>query len=155
MNEKMTAAQLASELAGGEDGDCPTKEQVAKAKESGLLIVFPYSDDNMEFRGVWEDEFGCYGGGEVRINHLGLEGFPPNSGCDPDMDNCQYCVLYGKYLKENFPHKIKAKWEDDGESDTPAWTYETEVPHETFRIMLDGDVWCRGLVINVKDLHLI
>ena len=33
-----------------------------------------------------------------------------------------------------------------------SWTYETPVPHATFDVMEDGDLFCRGLVIAVSDL---
>ena len=32
------------------------------------------------------------------------------------------------------------------------WSYETDIPHETFNIYEDGEVWCVGIVFSVEDL---
>lgn len=50
-------------LNGREYGDEITREEEAMAKAHGLVVVFGYSDDNMEFCGAITDEVGCYDGG--------------------------------------------------------------------------------------------
>ena len=41
-------------------------------KELGYVVVFSYSDDNMEFRGAINDEFACYYGGTVYLDKNGI-----------------------------------------------------------------------------------
>ncbi len=45
--------------------------------------------------------------------------------------------------------KIEAVWNDRG---NPCWTYETDIPHETFEIYEDGELFCIGIVFSTKDL---
>ena len=51
----ITKEQLAETLNGNEIGNEITKEQEQQAKENGLVVVFGYSDDNMELRGALYD----------------------------------------------------------------------------------------------------
>ena len=44
---------------------------------------------------------------------------------------------------------IKAVWHNEG---GPCWTFETDIPHETFTIMEDGAPWCIGIVFSMADL---
>ena len=34
----------------------------------------------------------------------------------------------------------------------PAWTYMTDIPHATFDVMDDGELYCRGIVFALADL---
>lgn len=40
-------------------------------------------------------------------------------------------------------------WHDGG---CPCWTFETDIPHETFTIVEDGEIWCVGIVFSMKFL---
>ncbi len=48
-----------------------------------------------------------------------------------------------------FRGSLKAVWDDTG---NPCWTYETDIPHETFEIYEDGELFCIGIVFSTKDL---
>lgn len=61
----MTKEQLAERLNGRQYGREITREEEKLAKESGLVVIFGASDDLCEMRGVIDDEFGCYDGGEI------------------------------------------------------------------------------------------
>ena len=66
----------------------------------------------------------------------------------------------GAILDEEFENSkcIEAFWCNDeirdelGEIIT--WTYETDIPHETFMIYEDGDSYCRGIVFSINDINL-
>jgi hypothetical protein len=45
--------------------------------------------------------------------------------------------------------QIEAIWGKDGIS----WQYKTDIPHATFKIMKDGDVYCIGIVFDIKELE--
>jgi hypothetical protein len=38
-----------------------------------------------------------------------------------------------------------------GKDDT-SWSYETDIPHATFDVLEDGEVYCRGIVFALADL---
>lgn len=112
-----------------------TKEEIRIAKENGFVIVYGCSDDLMEFRGAIDDEGGCYEGGKVFFDRNGT---------------CRFAED-----EENYPNWINAIWcsgkkVDRGREIT--WTYETEIPHETFMIYEEGEPFCRGIVFSVGDL---
>ncbi len=44
--------------------------------------------------------------------------------------------------------KIRIVWHDKG---NPCWTFETDIPHETFDIYEDGELYCKGIVFNLAD----
>jgi hypothetical protein len=146
---KVTAKELADMMSGCGMGGVPTEEHERLAKESGLLIFYGHSDDLMEVCGAWEEEFGCYEGGEILFNANEPLEIPDNCDCE----DFRQCPLLEEHAKKNFRNKIEAVWcDEDGDEDGPAWTYKTDIPHETFDIMEDGEVWCRGVVIDTEDL---
>ena len=55
----MTAKELAEKLNGREYGNDITDEEATAAKKAGLLVIYGYSDDNIEFRGIIYDERGA------------------------------------------------------------------------------------------------
>lgn len=141
---KLTKEQLAEDLNGNEYGKEITKEQEKQAKENGLVVVFGYSDDNMELRGALYDEFGCYEGGEIKFTKEGKQ---------IDEDDME---VLGKYNSVPNLNSIKAIWGegyDTGEGDERcSWQFKTDIPHSTFRIMEDGELFCVGIVFNISDL---
>jgi len=134
----MNAQELAARLDGREYGSEITKEEAAEAKAAGLVVVYGYSDDNMEFDGAFRDEFGCYGGGTAYLAATGLL----QNDCD-----CDDCPHFAR-LKNSAP-TIKAVWDRDGYS----WIYETAIPHATFEIVDGGEKYCRGIVFALADIN--
>lgn len=111
-----------------------------QAEADGVLIVFGASDDLMEFRGVITDEVDCYNGGEAFATAQGL--LPRH-----EDDEC-VCPFCGEYEAQKLAAKIEAVWGEFNRS----WTFKTDLPHATFRILEDGDEYCLGLVIDRDDL---
>lgn len=137
----MTAKELAALLNGREYGNEITQEEAATAKEAGLVVVFGESDDLMEFYGAIDDEVGCFNGGTVHVGENGLFEIP-------------YCAnKYGpcKYVQSemNKCPTITALWDKEG----IPWSYQTEIPHETFEIFEDGEKYCQGIVFSLADLR--
>lgn len=137
---KLTAKELADLLSGREYMSEITLGEADRAKAAGLVAVFGYSDDNMEFSGAISDEVGCYDGGTAYVTRDGLLN-PP----DCDNDDCPYFTAARRSATP-----IKAVWHGNGPG--PSWTYETEIPHETFKIFDEGELWCIGIVFNINDL---
>ena len=124
----LTVKELAERLNGREYGREMNKADEADALKNGLCVVYGASDDLMEFCGAIHHEAGAWEGVNIAITENAVLEDPENF--------------------ESFEHKIKAVWGKDGRS----WTYETDIPHETFDIMEGENVYCRGIVFSVKDV---
>jgi len=134
----MNLKELANKLNNCEYRNGVSSELIDQASINNLVIVHGYSDDNMEFQGAIDDELGCYGGGVAYLNKDGII----HNECDEE--NCPY---YKESLIQ--AKKIKAIWNKEGYS----WIYETDIPHETFDILDDGEKYCRGIVFSLDNLE--
>ena len=139
---RMTPLELALELAGAEYCLRDKKEEIKKAKENGLVIVFGASDDLIEFRGAIDDEAGVWNGGTVHIDANGIFKAPD---CNCDVDTCPYLAAARDRCK-----KIKAVWGPEGKD--VAWAYETDIPHSDFVIFDGEEPYCEGIVFSIDDL---
>ncbi len=131
----MDIKEFAKSISGKEYGYLQfTKEEIETAKENGFVIVYGASDDLMEFEGAVQDEGGCFDGGDVYFNK---------------NEVCQDREKAGSY-----PYCITAIWgrDEDENGRIITWTYETDIPHETFMIYEDGEPYCRGIVFRIEDL---
>lgn len=137
----MNKEQLAERLNGREYGNEISDDEIRLAKESGLVVVHGYSDDNIEFIGAIEEEIGV---GEYDEVFLTRGGFFDESGCDCE---CKYFEAARAAFREN-ASRIEIFWNSQGYS----WVYETEIPHATFDIIEGDDRYCRGIVFSVADL---
>lgn len=139
----MTKEEFAAKLNGRQYMSEITDAESKEAKDSGLLVVFGYSDDNVELRGVIDDEIGAYDGTRLRI----LDGrIVPEIDRDDAETLRKYGVLEGlKKAYEDAP-EIEALW---CESSEYSWTFKTELPHATFDVMEDDGKFCRGIVIQL------
>lgn len=107
-----------------------SKEEIKAAKEKGFVIVTGASDDLIEFRGAIEDEGDCFEGGNV------------------------YFTKDGVKYEEQAANVIKVLWckETDNYGTIIPWTYETDISHETFDVIRDGRVYCRGMVFSIENV---
>ena len=122
-----TIHEFAAKLNGREYGNETTKKECYEAKKLGFVIIYGYSDDNVELDGATT----------FKLNAKDV--IPKHDDCE-----CKYCG-YDKIQAET----IEAVW--CGESDY-SWTFKTKVPHATFDIMEDGETFCRGIVIDTRNL---
>lgn len=111
-----------------------TPEEIQTAKENGFVIVCGASDDLMEFEGAIQDEGGCFDGEKVYFNKLEV--------CQDSED------------EKNYLNWINAVWDGDTDENGKliTWTYETEIPHETFMIYEGGEPYCRGIVFSIDNV---
>ena len=113
------------------------------AKQHGVVIVYGESDDLVEFLGaiLEEIEAPC----EAKISRSGV--LKPWVRC-----NCDNINEARKY----FEQEREAKWSITSlwcAEPNISWTFQTDIPHETFNIMEDGEVFCRGIVFSLNDLQ--
>ena len=138
----MTRKELAEKLSGRSYMEEITSSEKNTARENGLVVIFGYSDDNAAFCGAIDDEVGCYGGSTIFITKTGIFDDP---GCQKyDREECPFYLAARKSAR-----RIEAVWHDDG---GPCWTFETDIPHDTFEILDDGEPWCTGIVFCISDI---
>ena len=136
----MTMKEFAQMLSGREYGMEITKDEERQAADAGLVVAYGYSDDNVELRGAIDAEVGAYDGTTLYVNKDGLMYEPPCGGA-----GCRY---YDKAREAC--ETIDAVWCG---GDAP-WTFETDIPHETFTIYEDGEPFCIGIVFSMEDVKL-
>jgi len=129
-------------LSGREYGMEISREEAQAAKEAGLVVVYGYSDDCMELRGAIDAETGAYEGTTIYIGKDGLVD-------DPTCSDAEYCTCPYFVAVKNTAKAIKAVWHDEG---GPCWTFETDIPHETFTLIEDDEPWCIGIVFSMEHL---
>lgn len=130
----MTLEEAVAFLNGKEYGSEYNKEFAKELTKSNLVAVYGSSDDLVEFIGAIDDECGA----------AEIVRFDPETGnvlC-PDC-GCRYETI----VLNSLPY-IKVNWNNTN----PNWTYEAEFPHQTFDIMEDGEVYCRGIVFSLDDV---
>ena len=130
----MDKESLAAQLDGREYGNEITEQECEQAKAAGLLVVFGYSDDNIEFRGAFEEESPAYDSGTIPFTNATL------LGDHDDNCECKFCG-YSEAVKKAHSLSFELKW--DG------WKLDTKLPHAKFKVMEDGDVFGEGLVIEL------
>ena len=134
----MTKEECAKMLDGREMGEEVSQSEAEAAKESGLVIIYGASDDLMEFEGAIRDEVGCCDGGTAYLDETGLF----SSECE--NEGCPYAEREQAKCKT-----IEAVWCPPCGG---TWAYETEIPHATFKIYEDGELYCTGIVFDLYRL---
>lgn len=136
----LTKEELASKLNNNQYLNEISKELELQAKENGLVVVFGASDDLIELRGSIHDE---YGAGSIYFHKKNLVEF--DNRFDNLKDQIEFLKSYG--LKFN---DIKSVWDD--KEINASWSYKTDIPHSTFDIYEDDELYCRGIVFSLDDL---
>jgi len=138
----MDAKELAAKLNGREYLHEITRGEAELAKASGLVVVYGASDDLIEFRGAIHDEGDCYDGGEILFDSKGVL---PSWGVASDSEES---------AEAYFERKPNARKIEALRANEPGytWTYKTDIPHETFEIVEDGEPYCRGIVFNIGEI---
>ena len=141
----MDTGELAKLLDGRNHCDEITAKEAAVAKASGLLVVFGYSDDNMELRGFVNDEVGCYDGGTFHVDEYGIR--LPWDEDEPTTE--QNARTF--FARESLPSfVVRAMW---CAREPFSWTYfTTAAVYDRFVIMEDGGPFCEGLVIDCSTM---
>lgn len=126
----MTAKQLAERLDGREYLNEITAQEEREAEANGLVAVYGYSDDCVEFVGYIDDEVGAFEGKTLYVTRDGIVDYDENEGnaitalCDAST----------------------------AEGERAAWVIDSDIPHETFNIYEDGELFCVGIVFRMEDL---
>ena len=141
----MNVKEWAERLNGREYGEELEDQNEAKqAKDDGVVIVFGASDDLLAFRGAIDDVVGAWEGVKVKLT--------PAPGVLNEEANAE--KLDWNRMQIAGMRTLKAVWGPVGKDGKAwaSWQIKTEIPHETFDIMEDGELYCRGLVFAASWL---
>jgi hypothetical protein len=156
----MTAEEFARLLDGREYGDEMSKEENELAAENRLFVFFGQGDDELKCSGIISFCMNAVGGSELEIvTYLSdLEWWRPFT---QDMKETLKEIKeyeesigfksrhpendYDNFLK--IAKRFTVKAELFPEDPDATWLITTDVPHATFDIMEDGDLFCRGIVV--------
>lgn len=144
----MTKEELAAQLNGRQYQEEITKAEELIAKQEGLLVIFGASDDLCELRGAIHDELSAWQGAEIYISKGGS--LLPTIEEDEAEVLKKYGVLRIVEDARKTATKVTAEW---CKTKAFSWTLETAAPHATFDIMEDSDGYCRGVVLDLKELN--
>ena len=134
MVNKKVREQLA-EMLDGRQYRSETNEAILDfATKNDLVIVFGASDDLIEFRGAIDEEQPAWNGD---FHYFDKEG---------DFIDYEDTESYQGEI-----NVIQSKW-CPLELPNVSWSYSTEIPHSTFQIKEDNDVYCIGIVFSINDL---
>lgn len=138
----MTKEEFAVMLNGREYRDELPQFDHKKAMAAGLLVVFGASDDLTEFGGIIRDERGAYYGMDHKIIRNGSRW-----ELTPEIYDCPRC----QERDDKAPGVvIRAEWCPEGFDGS--WRISANIPHATFDIVEDGELYCRGIVIAEHDM---
>lgn len=148
--QAVTPASIAALLHGVEySRDVVSHEIAAQAKAAGILIVCGASDDLVEFYGAWRDEAGAGNNTEVLIDATGV--LPSWDSVSGESDEEQAAEWHVRKRGARIITTLWAPKDDDG-NEYASWAYKTDIPHSTFDVMDDGDLYCRGICFALADL---
>lgn len=136
----MTIKEIADKLNGREYGLEVLPGEAAELKAAGIVVVYGYNDDCIEFEGAVETEIGIWDTGDIPL----LNGVPFDVPCATEEFETSYCPLLKEVAKRL--KYIKAKFGGNG------WEFDADFPHEKFTILEEGDAFGVGLVYALADL---
>jgi hypothetical protein len=143
----VTKEELAALLNGREYMSEITPSEERTAAKNKLLVVFGASDDNCELRGVINDEVSAWYGCTFSVSRDGKL-LAPIEGDDTEiLEKYDLLDLAREMRSEAKAIVIDALW-DKGDY---SWVIQTNSPNAAFDILDDGEKFCRGIVIDMKE----
>jgi hypothetical protein len=152
----MTIKEWADKLDGREYGEEVLKDERKQMADEGIIAVFGCSDDLVEYQGALDGEFGAWEGTETKLGKTSegkisviTEGEREKIDELNEMENIE--ILLSPIIERMI--SIFAIWCPDGLE--TSWLIETEIEHETFDIMEDGELFCRGVVFHADSIPVV
>lgn len=142
----LLVTEIAQKLHGMEYPMAVPNRVAEDAKASGIVIVYGASDDLMEFDGAFRDEAGACDGTTVLLDAKGV--LPSWEEMQHEHDEARHSDYHAR---KQHAVEIEAVWCPKDMPGT-SWAYKTAIPHATFDIIEDGDIYCRGIVFSLADI---
>ena len=145
----MKKEELAQLLNGRQIGKEMTYQEHLQARKNGLLVCYGHSYDLLEFRGIIYNRVSFYEGEDIFLykNKDQKIAILEESNYDEIKE-----ILAGYNLGFILPKiPIKIQW-CPKELDC-TWLITTDIPHATFDIYDDEDLYSRGIVLELSDIE--
>ena len=113
-------------------------ELIAEAKEKQIVVVYWASDDLCELEWAIYDEVDCYDWWDVYFQNWKVL----YNDCESD---CPYFQMLIEQAEAQWNH-IKIISDENWRS------YITKIPHETFDILEDWEIYCKWIVFYIESL---
>lgn len=136
----MTIKDVALMLDGREYGSEVSPAEEIQFKNAGIVVVYGYSDDLVEFEGAVNTEIGIWNTGNIPL----LNGVPFDVPCATEEFETHCCPLLKEVAK--MLKYIKARFGING------WELDADFPCEKFTVVEEGDACGVGLVYALADL---
>jgi hypothetical protein len=136
-----TKEELAARLHGREYREEITIDESRAAKAAGLLVAFGASDDLLEVRGVANEEVGAWEGGAYALAATGR--FIEDRDDHDDLVNAGWTPPIAVLT-------LTAEWCPEGFDGS--WRITASAPFASFDIIEDGELFCRGCVVDFRAL---
>lgn len=148
----MNLKEWAEKLNDCEYGNEVSDEDRRNLSEDGVVVVYGYSDDNMEMDGAIYDEYPSYAD---TIYYWTGNGFVSNDRINEFLDyiDDEYREFY-PLLKPLFKNNTERSYIRSIPGKDCQFEYETNIPCEWFNVMEDGNLYCKGFVFNKNDLKM-
>lgn len=155
----MNAQDLADLLTGREKHYEITEDEQKEAARSGLVVMFGYSYRLVEIAGAIDTTVSVMNRHvvDVTFSALGkhITDWEDQIACDPSEEACaRWFKLRDAGTKTVTVHKQHTN------PNAPMWTFETDIPHETFEVFETDEngnnprVFCRGIVFATHDMGM-
>jgi hypothetical protein len=145
--------EFAAMLDGREYGSEISEQEIEQAGCLGYLVVYGYSDDNVELRGVVDEEIGAWDGKIFKFDRRGVQ---PSWNDESEQRDKEQARAF--FSRENIPaFRINAEWcPERQEYHDLSWLITLEdysdigIKWEPFTIFEDGEPFCRGFVADLS-----
>ncbi|WP_303849003.1 hypothetical protein [Apibacter mensalis] len=146
----MKKEELAQLLNGRQYGEeMMTTEEHLQAEKNGLLVCFGVADDLLLLRGLIFDENVVYEK-DTKYLYIGNDGYLTYISQKEINEIKVFLEDYNiDFILPNIP--IKIQWRPKGRAFT--WLITTNIPHATFDIYDDEDLYSRGIVLELTDIE--
>jgi hypothetical protein len=146
----MTINEWAKKLNGREYRKELTAEEEQELKADGLIAAFGASDDLLEFRGALYDEAGAWDGTTVKLA-VTDSGEVKVFNEEENRETAEFKRMQISYMK-----KVEAIWCPCGRDGKywASWEIQIhgDIPYANFNIMEGGELYCRGIVFEARNL---
>jgi hypothetical protein len=156
-SEKQKNLEKLFELLSNREYRDETTSEIEKfAKDNNFVIMFGASDDLLEFRGAYFEEFGASNKTKFYFNKNMSIFYNKNKIDIAKLLNENRNIFNGLHIENNFEYelellnKIEVFWCKN--EDNYAWSYKTNFPSISFDILEDGEIYSQGIIFSLDDL---
>jgi hypothetical protein len=143
--KKIGKEEFATLLDGREYGNEISIDEEFIARDNELLVCFCSSDDLLIFKGIFNDETGSTAYIRIDVKTGGIK-----LAEEDETETLEEIREFTGFRLNCQRIKMVRQWYIDG---TEGFCIKTTLPHSTFDIMEDGELYCRGIVIKKADVE--